>query len=130
VWSQIGAKQTPSFRVHYPRRIKISVVVVMWLDKWAMKEGNVEVKDCKPFLFSCPLITIKLVLEKMINVEWKGEGFGQWSAPHVKEILGHWEFVSHKGGKYTSTLHRPWIGGKTASGSQLWSNLYWERKHS
>jgi hypothetical protein len=29
VWSQIGAKQTPSFRVHYPRRIKISVVVVM-----------------------------------------------------------------------------------------------------
>jgi hypothetical protein len=29
VWSQTGAKQTTSFRVHYPRRIKISVVVVM-----------------------------------------------------------------------------------------------------
>jgi hypothetical protein len=29
VLSQTGAKQTPSFRVHYPRRIKISVVVVM-----------------------------------------------------------------------------------------------------
>jgi hypothetical protein len=29
LWPQTGAKQTPSFRVHYPRRMKISVVVVM-----------------------------------------------------------------------------------------------------
>jgi hypothetical protein len=29
LWSQTGAKQTPSFRVHYPKRMKISVVVVV-----------------------------------------------------------------------------------------------------
>ena len=29
VWSQTGAKQTPSFRVHYPRRMKISLVAVV-----------------------------------------------------------------------------------------------------
>jgi hypothetical protein len=63
VWSQTGAKQTPSFRVHCPRRMKISVVVVIWLDKWVIKEGNVEVTDCKPSLFSCPLC-FKFYLEQ------------------------------------------------------------------
>jgi hypothetical protein len=53
VWSPTGTKQTPSFRGHYPRRISISVVVVvMWSEKWAIKEGNVEITDCKPSLFS------------------------------------------------------------------------------
>jgi hypothetical protein len=49
-------------------------------------------------MFMTWFITVELVLGKRIKVEWMGEGFVQWSAPLVREIVGHWELISHKRG--------------------------------
>ena len=89
------------------------VVVVMWSDMRAIKEGNVEVTDCKPSLFSCA-VCYKFYLEQAglrhlihnqyINQQMQLMKYNSWQVLKSYVLL-HWGAILRE--VFTTKEYKP-----------------------